>query len=100
MPERVCMHHIAARAKVSTMTVSLALRDSPRISSTTRERIQALAAKMGFHPDPALRSLAAYRRTRQAAHFTGTIAYVNNTQEPDKSTAGKMFQVTLRGAME
>ena len=47
-------------------TVSLALRDHPKISSATRERVKAIAAKLGYRPDPALARIAAHRwRTRE-----------------------------------
>lgn len=47
-------------------TVSLALRDHPKISAATRERVKAAAAKLDYRPDPALARIAAHRwRTRE-----------------------------------
>ena len=43
-PHKTTLDDIARRAGCSENTVSLALRDSPRISATTRERIRAIAA--------------------------------------------------------
>ncbi len=76
------MRDIAAKAKVSVMTVSLALRESPRVSSSTRQRILTLATKMGYQPDPALQALVAYRHRRAGSSFLGTIAYLNNFEMP------------------
>jgi LacI family transcriptional regulator len=48
---------IAARAGVSFSTVSLSLRDHPRISAATRERVKAVAAEMGYVYDRAAATL-------------------------------------------
>ena len=47
----VKLKDIAARAGVSIMTVSKALRDLKDIAPGTRARIQKLAAEMGYVPD-------------------------------------------------
>jgi DNA-binding LacI/PurR family transcriptional regulator len=44
---RVSLRDIAAAAGVCLMTVSLSLRDNPKISPTTRERVQKLARELG-----------------------------------------------------
>lgn len=48
---------IAARTGVSFSTVSLALRDNPRISVATRARVKAVAAEMGYVYDRAAATL-------------------------------------------
>lgn len=52
MTGRIRMEDIAAAAGCSTMTVSLALRNSHRISAETRERVTRLARELGYRPDP------------------------------------------------
>ena len=64
---RVGLRDIAAAAKVSVMTVSLALRDNPRISNETRERIKRCAAELGYHPDPELSRLMNHLRASRTA---------------------------------
>ncbi|RRJ97333.1 LacI family transcriptional regulator [Opitutaceae bacterium TAV4] len=54
---RTTMAAVAERAGVSQMTVSLSLRDDPRISPGTRQRIKRLAAQLGYRPDPAVSQL-------------------------------------------
>ena len=62
MPRRrVILKDIAIKAGVHVTTVSLALRNHQRIPEATRKRIRELAKKMGYQPDPLLRSLTAYR---------------------------------------
>ncbi|EIP98047.1 transcriptional regulator [Opitutaceae bacterium TAV1] len=51
---RVTMTTVAKRAEVSLMTVSLSLRDDPRIPPVTRQRIKQLAEQLGYRPDPAV----------------------------------------------
>ena len=47
---KVTLTDIAREANVSTSTVSRALNDDPRISSTTKGKIQDLSKKMGYTP--------------------------------------------------
>jgi LacI family transcriptional regulator len=60
---RVTMRQVADEAKVHVTTVSLALRNHASLPSGTRLRIQAVAQRMGYRPDPMLSALWAYRRT-------------------------------------
>ena len=53
----VTSYDVARRAGVSQSTVSRALRNDPRVIEETRERIQALAAEMGYVPHVTARSL-------------------------------------------
>jgi hypothetical protein len=48
---------IASAAGVSIATVSLSLRNHPRISSATRERVRACAAELGYQPHPLVGAL-------------------------------------------
>jgi len=61
MPKRITQRDIARAARVDVSTVSLALHAHPRIPAATRNRIQSLAGKMGYRPDPAFASIAACR---------------------------------------
>lgn len=57
---RVTLKTIAEAAGVSPATVSLSLRGDPRIARATAERVKALAAQLGYHPDPHLSQLMGY----------------------------------------
>lgn len=59
---------IAARAGVSVMTVSKALREEPDVAASTRERIRSLAASLGYVPNAMARSL----RSR-STHLLGLV---------------------------
>jgi DNA-binding LacI/PurR family transcriptional regulator len=62
MSAGVTMKSIAAQAGVTQATVSLCLANHPRIPLATRERIQALARRCGYQPNPYLSALMRVRR--------------------------------------
>jgi LacI family transcriptional regulator len=78
MKIRITQADIARAAGVHNTTVSLCLRNSRLIPNATRQRIQALAQKMGYCPDPALRALVAYRNSMRTKRELGTLAFVTN----------------------
>lgn len=61
----VRLKDIAARAGVSIMTVSKALRDEPDVSPGTKARLRQLASEMGYVPDSSAQGL----RTRTTRLF-------------------------------
>jgi len=61
----VRLKDIAARAGVSIMTVSKALRDAPDVSAATRARLKQLAQQLGYVPDSSAQGL----RTRTTKIF-------------------------------
>ncbi|WP_237759961.1 LacI family DNA-binding transcriptional regulator [Arthrobacter alpinus] len=58
---RVSIDDVAARAEVSTATVSRALRGLPKVKPATRERVLAVAREMGYVPSPSATRLATGR---------------------------------------
>jgi len=72
------MAAIAARAGVHVTTVSAALRNRATLPLSTRQRIQTLAAAMGYRPDPALSALVAYRAGTKPRKAKLPLAYITN----------------------
>lgn len=68
---------IATRAGVSVATVSLALRDHASLPPRTRQRIQRLAARMGYQIDPKVAKLMAYLRQRRGVRTTSALGLMN-----------------------
>jgi LacI family transcriptional regulator len=72
------MADIARKAGTHVTTVSLALRNSQRLSAATRERINELAREMGYTPDPWMRALVSYRDRNRQRRNPPVLAYVTN----------------------
>jgi len=61
VPRQITLRDLGKQLGLSAMTVSLAIRDSPRISEATKERVRAAARGMNFEPDQLARALATGR---------------------------------------
>jgi LacI family transcriptional regulator len=98
--QRVTIRDIAERAQVHFTTVSLALRNSPRLKAETRETIQRIAEEMGYRPDPMLAALNAYRLTRQPVHYQGGLAWIHNWPSRETLYSNEIFNQYYLGAKE
>lgn len=56
------MKDIALAAGVSLSTVSLALKNSPRVKDATRQKVQAIARDLGYQANPLVSALMSARR--------------------------------------
>jgi len=74
--KRVTLKDIAERAGVHVTTVSLALRNHPRIPEKTRARLQKLARELGYRRDPMLTALAEYRDRTRTNRKTMTFGFL------------------------
>jgi len=74
--KRITMTEVARVAKVHQTTVSLALRNDPRLPRETRARIRALAENLGYRPDPMLSALNFYRSSKDTTKTQQSIAFV------------------------
>lgn len=65
---------IAARSGLSQSTVSLAMRDSSLIPLETRKHVRAVAASLGYRPNPLVSSLMEHIRSGRQVRDHGCIA--------------------------
>lgn len=73
------MKHVAAAAGVSIGAVSLALRRDPSIPAVTRGRIEAVAERLGYRPNPLVAALMADLRGKHPRRGAAqVIAYVDS----------------------
>lgn len=72
------MSDIAAKLRLSTMTVSRALRNAAGVKVETRKRVVEAARLMNYRPDAALGVLNMYRHSRRTASISEKIAFVTN----------------------
>lgn len=72
------MRDIAALAGVSAMTVSKALRNSPKVAPRTRAKILRIAGSVGYRPDPEVTKLMNHLRSRSKPVFQGLICAITD----------------------
>jgi LacI family transcriptional regulator len=70
------MKTIAAEAKVSVMTVSLALRNFPRISDETKKKVLGIAERLGYRPNPMVSNLMIHIRSSRPVPYQANLAYL------------------------
>ncbi len=75
---RVTIKDVARATGVHFATVSLAMRHHPRISLSTRQRIEAAATRLGYERDPVFQALSARRAHASQRQVRPTIAYLTN----------------------
>ena len=73
---------LAKIAGVSSATVSLALRNHPRIRPEVRARIQQIAQEAGYRPNPIVSHLIAQVRASRRASYQSTLGVVFTTKDP------------------
>jgi LacI family transcriptional regulator len=98
------LRHLAKLAELSPSAVSLALRDSPKISPATRKRVQKLAEKVGYRPDAKVVAMMSHLRkahaVRPAACF-GVISFYDHPRPWESSRhLTRIFQGMTRRAGE
>jgi LacI family transcriptional regulator len=71
------MQQVAEVAGVSKSSVSLALRDDPRLALSTRRRVQEIAARLGYRKNPIVASLMSQLRVNQTPQFHANFALIN-----------------------
>jgi LacI family transcriptional regulator len=100
LTEIVSQRDIARHFGVSHVTVSLALRNSYRVSKALGDRIRAHADAVGYHRDPVLVALANYRKRKTSTVVRGAIAWINAWPDPHELRAFPEIDLFWRGAVE
>lgn len=94
------MQDVAEAAGVHRTTVSLALRDSPKLPVATRAQVQAVAKRLGYRPNPLVSALMTARAARRRRVFQGTLAFLSNDAKrpPDWARFPRSYGRLFRGA--
>lgn len=79
------IRELAAKLGVSRTTVSLALRNHPRISETTRRRVHDFAVSQGYQPNALVNALMSHLRRRRPVHANGEVMAFLTTGETENS---------------
>lgn len=94
------MQDIARKAGVARSTVSMALRNHPSIPKRTCERIQAIARKMGYRPNPLVSALMANLRSSKAYQEKPSLAFLSAFQVEETVRTVPTFRRLLEGVTE
>lgn len=91
---------IAQHLGLDHSTVSLALRNSKKISEAKRELILKTAAEMGYRLNAAAANLAKHRSSSSEAPVKASLAWLNCWSNPEKLFQYREFQLYWEGAKE
>jgi LacI family transcriptional regulator len=94
------LRSLAKLAGVTAMTVSLALRNNPRIPLATRRRLQKLAAEQGYRPDPAVSKLMHHLRTKRHLRLQAILCGLRSRSTGDESRYGDLIAAGARRRAE
>lgn len=92
------MKTIAAEAEVSVMTVSLALRNHPRISEATRKRVQEVATRLGYRSNPMVASLMTHIRSSRPIAYQANLGFLADSIQSVLSH--RVFQSAYEGILK
>ncbi|GAB5559850.1 MAG: hypothetical protein SynsKO_14970 [Synoicihabitans sp.] len=98
LTERPTIRDISKDLGLAISTISMALKNHPRISVETRKRVQARARKMGYMPDPRLASVMANLKRKKTDRPVAGLAYVIPSLEFSESHKHSIFQSFFDGA--
>ncbi len=90
--QRISLKDIADKAEVSKNTVSLALRDSPKIAPATKSKIQKIAKELGYQPNPRVNEAMGYMRSNRATALSETIGVLLGWGDKSKSELAAVNQ--------
>lgn len=96
----ISIRGLAARLGVSHVTVSMALRDNPRVSAAQRERIKRAAEELGYRPDPMHYALTSYRDPESTPRNQPTVVWINAWHRPEELRGYKEFALYWKGARQ
>lgn len=96
----ITLRQIASAAGMHVSTVSLALRNDPRLRPATRRRIQQLARRLGYAAGPLTQSLARYRSAKTQSLGRPCVAWVTHHPTPGGWKKLNSAQQSFLGAHE
>lgn len=100
MAARISIRDLARIASVSRTTVSLALRNSSKISAPVRQRIQELAAQHHYQSHPMVAALMQQIRSKKKIHDGEIIAFISSHDTPDQWKGSYWIMDLWRGASQ
>jgi len=91
---------IAKKIGMSSATVSMALRNNPRISKKTRALVKKTAKSLGYHPDPLLSALAIRKRQSHTPRTFANLAFITDDRWRLQPNRGEWVDSVIGGMRE
>ncbi|MFA7343743.1 MAG: LacI family DNA-binding transcriptional regulator [Terrimicrobiaceae bacterium] len=98
-PSVVSLGEISRVAGISRAAAGYAMRNSPGVSPATRERVQAIARRLGYVPDARMAAIMAGVRGTKSKDLQ-PLAWLNTSEEEDAWHRYKFMSPYLEGARE
>lgn len=98
-PKSPTMAEVAAKAGVSKMAVSLALRGSPRVSEAKRNMILKVADSLNYRPNPLVQTLMANLRATRPVDMHSVIAWITTFDTEDGWMSHRVSVEYFKGAV-
>lgn len=98
MSTTVRLKDVAREAGVSTMTVSRALRLDPKVAPRLQKRIETIAARLGYRPNPLVSALMSYRRAGKPVHHDLKLGFLTCFPTQDGWRKHRLYREFYEGA--
>ncbi len=99
MSKKLSMSDLARAAGVSKNTISLALRNDPRISAAVREKVKQLAEQLDYRKNPLVGQLMARLRTDAVNQYKATLAILNANEDAEAFRCHPTFPRYVEGCL-
>lgn len=93
------MEDVARVVGLHRTTVSLALRNHPRIPEKTRSRVKEAAEKLGYRPHPLVSALMTYRANHRKPTWRGTLGLITSGAHAGLSQEPTAYKMIFQGAL-
>lgn len=98
--DKPTIRDVAKALGLAMSTISMSLRDHPRISLKTRQRVQKKAKEMGYRPDPRVANVMSYLKKRRTDKPVASLAYVATSSQFAQLEGHPIYQNYYLGAKE
>ncbi len=94
----VTLRDVAEKAGVSVMTVSRVLRNQRNISTETKEKVNRIAAELGYRPNPMVSALMSYRRSARQTVTYSSLGFLTSFPSKQAWRENRLYQEFFEGA--